>query len=468
MYKRAIMALLAAAVLLLTTGCNLIVKDPEVDKSTVIVEIGDTTITKGEVASATESVLDEQEYEYSYYSYYYGMNYGFDRENADTIAAAQDEAIDQLIKANVQIQKSKELGYDVMSEEDEATAQADAEAEWQSYMDYIKTIYFSETELTGEELDAAIIKQTEELLGGTKDEIIAQIKIEKLAAAEGNRLREYVVKDVTVSDEEIVEKYAADQQAAKDSYSADPDAYSKALMNDSYIYYVPAGYRYIKHILVQFSDEDKTAVSEAQSALAAKENELAEVESKLTALNEGSLTAAEGETLPTEAELNEQIAALTAEKTELEAALTAAKNTAYAALQPTIDEITAKLDAGEDFDALMEQYGQDSGMKNSPTKETGYAVCADSTTYVTEFKDAAMALAAVGDVSKPVPSDADSGIHILKYIGDSIEADVPATADKNEEIKAELLSTKQDDTYAAAVDQWVEESKPVIHKDRLN
>lgn len=468
MRKRALLAFFMAAVLLMTTGCSLIVKDPEVDRSTVIVEVGNETITKAQVQQATQTVLDNREYEASYYSYYYGMNMGFDRNDAATVASAQEEAVDLLISSSAQAQKSKELGLDVFSEADEAQAQADAEADWQTYYDYVRNVNFADTELTGEELDAAVLALTEQMVGLGKEDALFQIKQEKLAKLETERLREETVKDVAVSDEEVAQQYAADQQAAKDSFAADPNAYSRALMNGSYIYAVPAGYRYIKHILVQFSDEDKQAISDAQTAVNTKQSELSAAEADVTALQGGTLTAAEGEALPTQEELDAKVTALTAEKAELEAKLAAAKEAAYAALQPTIDEIVEKIAAGEDFDALIEQYGQDSGMKNSPTKETGYAVCADGTSYVAEFQEAAMALAAVGDVSEPVKSDADQGIHILKYIGESVESDVEADEEKLAEIKNSLLTAKQDEYYDAAVAQWIEALKPVTHLDRMN
>ena len=61
-------------------------------------------------------------------------------------------------------------------------------------------------------------------------------------------------------------------------------------------------------------------------------------------------------------------------------------------------------------------------MQTSPAKENGYPVSADSTNWVTEFRDAAMALENVGDVSEPVRSE--YGIHIIKYVSDAVEGEV--------------------------------------------
>ena len=154
-----------------------------------------------------------------------------------------------------------------------------------------------------------------------------------------------------------------------------------------------------------------------------------------------------------------------AEIAELESQLASAKEAAYAAIQPTVDEVLEKISAGEDFDALIEQYGQDPGMQSSPAKEDGYPVSADSTNWVTEFRDAAMALENVGDVSEPVRSE--YGIHIIKYVSDAAEGEVGLDAVR-EALESELLTQKQDEAYNAAVEAWVEEADAKIYKDRMN
>ena len=117
------------------------------------------------------------------------------------------------------------------------------------------------------------------------------------------------------------------------------------------------------------------------------------------------------------------------------------------------------------WDALMEQYGQDPGKQTSPAKENGYPVSADSTNWVTEFRDAAMALENVGDVSEPVRSE--YGIHIIKYVSDAVEGEVGLDAVRDA-LETEVLTQKQDEAYTAAVDAWVAEADAKIYKDRLN
>ena len=163
--------------------------------------------------------------------------------------------------------------------------------------------------------------------------------------------------------------------------------------------------------------------------------------------------------------LSETVEARTAEIADLETQLADAKEAAYAAIQPTVDEVLEKIAAGEDFDALIEQYGQDPGMESSPAKEDGYPVSADSTNWVAEFRDAAMALENVGDVSEPVRSE--YGIHIIKYVSEAAEGEVGLDAVRDA-LETEVLTQKQDEAYNAAVEAWVEEADAKIYKDRLN
>ena len=162
---------------------------------------------------------------------------------------------------------------------------------------------------------------------------------------------------------------------------------------------------------------------------------------------------------------------LTDEKTQLEkdiadlnTQLTAAKEKAYAAIQPKVDEVVAKLNAGEDFDALMAQYGEDTGMQSEPGKTDGYLVCAGDTQWVETFTTESMSLVKVGDVSQPFHTD--YGTHIVKYVSDLAEGAV-ALEDIKDQISAELLTTKQDDFYQTTLSQWVKDSNAKIYKDRL-
>lgn len=119
------------------------------------------------------------------------------------------------------------------------------------------------------------------------------------------------------------------------------------------------------------------------------------------------------------------------------------------------DEITAnmikeKIDAGEDFEALLAEYGTDPGMQ-SDANAAGYLV-GEGASFVEPFLNAALALAKDGDVSAPVESD--YGWHIIKRVSTEPAHEIPY-----EDVKAAFdlyeQSLYSEQYYADIVSKWV-------------
>lgn len=453
MRKRALLAMLMIAVVVLATSCNLIVKDSAVDAATTIIEVAGKTITKADVQTATQNALTYQQYMYSMY----GME--FDPTDAQTIATAQETAIESLIQATLIRQHVTEGGFDVLTDEEIAKAQANADTSYQSYIDSVKNNYFADTQLTGAELDKAIADKMTELGYPTKESIL---DTEKYAVAQ-EKLKASVVAGATVTDEELQKAYDDKVAAAMSSYQSNLSQYGSDVSSGTTIYYRPAGYRMVKNILRKISDASSATITDLSSQITAKQSELTQNADSLAALPADAATDT-ADQAKTRTDLTAAKAKLETELAALNTRLTATKSKAYAALQPTVDEIVGKLAAGEDFDALMAQYGEDTGMQSEPGKTQGYLVCTGSTNWVTEFTDAAMALAKVGDVSAPFKTS--YGIHIVKYVSDVAEGAVPL-ADVKDTLGSEQLTQKQSDTYNAAIEQWVTAANPKVFKDRL-
>ena len=111
----------------------------------------------------------------------------------------------------------------------------------------------------------------------------------------------------------------------------------------------------------------------------------------------------------------------------------------------------------KDFDALLEEYGEDTGMKNEPNKSRGYLVCEGLSVYEQSFQDAAMALEKVGDVSAELVKTS-YGYHILQYATDVTPGAVELTEEIKSDIYSTLLSDAKDAAYESAVTQWVSEA----------
>lgn len=415
MHKRVILALVLVFALMMSTSCSLIIKDEAVDMATPVIEVAGKTITKGEVKSLIENIHDYNEQMYSYY----GMSY--DRTSEASIADAKEQAIQSLIESAVVDAKLVEYGFDSFTEEELAEIEATAKEDYDLYYDTVKNFYFNGSELTGDELEAAIHAEMLNMVG--YDSLESAMEQAKSAKSQEKLIAE-LNKDVTVSEEELTTEYNARVESAKASYDAAAYTYGTAIVNGETPYYAPEGYRNVKHILLQFAAEDQTAISEIETAIA-------------------NLAAGEDA-----AELNNQLAA--------------AKEQAYANLQPKVDEITAKLAEGIDFETLIAEYNEDPGM-NGETE--GYPVCSTSVDWVVEFKDAAMALANVGDVSGAVRSE--YGIHIIKYQSDIVSGEIGLETVR-EALTAELQSAKESSNVETVLAQWVEEANAKVNEKELN
>ena len=127
-------------------------------------------------------------------------------------------------------------------------------------------------------------------------------------------------------------------------------------------------------------------------------------------------------------------------------------------VKDTADEIYGRLEAGESFEDLIAEYGQDPGMTSEPTKTRGYYVSSESTSWETNFRDAAMALAQVGDyTAEPVVSG--SGVHIIQYTGDVLGGEVPLD-DVRDALYDEALEARKTEHVTETIDSWVEEANP--------
>ena len=169
MRKRVVLALLLVAAMVVTSSCSLVVKDAEVDAQTPIITVVGQTFTKGEVNALVQNSLN---YQASLYSMY-GMT--FDPTSESAISSAQESVINGLIEQAVVDAKMDELGIE-LTEEDLAEIQSESESTYQGYKDTIKSAVYSDTELTGDELEAAIEETMTQYGYPTLDEIVENNK----------------------------------------------------------------------------------------------------------------------------------------------------------------------------------------------------------------------------------------------------------------------------------------------------
>ena len=428
---------LALALVLALTGCNLVKVDEAMDAATVVASFNGGTVTKGEVEPM-----------YNYYVNYYNTlsthyNYSISTDGL------LENVTEQAVQNKVLLNKAAELGLDQLTAEEEEELREEAAS---NFEDTVQQFWgdYAEEGLSDEEIRAdveAYLADNDVTVDTTFDDLRDQKLLEKV--------RDSVYESVSVTPEEVQNRY--DSKVASDEAAyADNGAFESAVSTaGTTIAWYPEGYRTVKQILVMFPEDIQSRITSLDSEISSLQSE---IDSLTADIAEGAAEPAEA-TEETEEEptlSNEELLAqneqeLSAKQAERETAVEAGK----AAIQATVDVILERIEAGEDFQALIDEYNEDTGMQNEPTATTGYYVCADSTMWLTEFRDAAMALENVGDVSEPIVTR--YGEHIIRYESDVTPGAV-AFEELSDTLESEVLTAKQQEAYSAAVEGWVSDA----------
>ncbi len=453
MKKIGLLALLMALVLAVT-GCSLVVKDPEVDAKRVIIDFGDEKVDKATFINAYNNAYNSELQMQQMYQQF-GM---IQQVNVDPDQIMQ-QTMDGMVNRLVLVKKAKELKLDVLTEQEQADLKAKADVSWQGVLDEIKTYDFADTELTGDELTAALEARATEY--GITREAVDKSEAENQLL---DKLKAETTKDVTVTDEEIQADFDAKVAEAQAQYESDPNAYGTAFNNGTPVYVTPAGYRLIRQVLVKFLADDQTAIDAANAEVRTAQTAVTTAQNDITAntaaLDVEGITEEEKTNLTAKgAELEKTLAEAMAAADAANLKLKEAQDKGYANIKAKAEEIVAKARAGEPFEVLMEQFNEDPG-----TPATGYAIREGFTSFDTAFVTPAMALENIGDVSDPSPGM--YGYYIVEYAGDVAEGPV-ALDSVRQGIHDALLTTKKDDAYAAQTAEWVTASGIKTYMDRV-
>ncbi len=454
MKKKTCLILLIAAVMMLS-GCTLVVKDPEVDARRVIIDVNGETVEKRAFINIYNNALNE---EYATQQMY--KQFGrIQSINIDPDQVMQ-ATLDGLVRRMVLLQKARELKLDELTEEETAELAAATDASWQDSLDRIKRTDMADTELEGDELIAALEEKAVE--HGITREVVEQSEREQMLL---KKIRALATEDSAVTDEAIQADFDAKVEAAKAEYEGSPDAFGFAVNAGRTVYYRPAGYRYIKQVLVKFPADDQAVIDEALKAVTTAKQELTAAQSDKslndTALAQDGQSETDIALLQEKAgELDAKVAAAQEKVDQAEQKLNEEKEKGYANIFEKATDIYTRAKDGEDFDALVEEYNEDKGMP-----ETGYAVREGFASFDAAFVTPAMALENPGDVAEP--SKGDYGYYIVQYAAAIDEGPVPL-ADVREGIHDELLAAKQEEDFTAATDAWVAENNVQTYIERVN
>lgn len=433
MMKKWVAVLLMLVLALSLTGCQ---TDPAKEAAKVVAEVNGAKITKGEAESIYNQMMTETEYYYNMYGY------SFDRTDKTVIASIKSQTLTLMTENLALEQKAEALGL-ALTEEEEAAVEQDAQDQYNELISGMMEQY----ELTEED---AVAQAAE--AGTTLAMIQYFLRNDKIQ----QKLHDYAGQDAAVTDEEIAAEFDTRVAKAKESYDATPSQYSIDVLNGSTIYYRPAGYRNIKNLVISLPEDVQTTVDDLSSQLYMATYYKYMYDYQLT--NGGELDDA------TKQEYTDKSAEYQTQIDDLQAQLDAAAAAGREQIQAKADEVLALCKAeGADFDALMAEYNGDTA--TGTLVEVGYPVCADSTGYVEAFTQGAMALEKVGDVSDLIATS--YGYHILQYASDVTEGAVELDDALRAAIESDLLTTKQDDAYTAAREEWIKEAKIKTHVSKF-
>ena len=317
--------------------------------------------------------------------------------------------------------KARELGLDALTEEDLKSIEAQADATYKEKIEYYAAFVSTEGK-TQDEINAAAEAYMKQTDGVTRESIVEALK----QALPMEKYREYVTRDVTVTDAEVRTYYEEQLTEQKANYEQYPEEYEYAHTDGRTILYNPEGYRAVRNLLLPFEDD-------AQAAQAA--------------------------------DLLGQISKLDAEKDVEEIrALEKQLDPLYKPLEEKAAEIAEKLKGGESFLSLMDQYGKDELMQSEPLRTAGYYVSEHTYLFSTEFVQGCMILDRPGQVSTTLRSA--SGLHLAEYVGDVTPGEV-AFEDAKDALQAEALAARKDAFYEQHLTELLDAADVKYYPEKL-
>lgn len=130
-------------------------------------------------------------------------------------------------------------------------------------------------------------------------------------------------------------------------------------------------------------------------------------------------------------------------------------------IESNAKKVLDRANAEEDFEALIDLFGEDPGMELEEYKD-GYSMLRDES-MMPEFLEASFQLQE-GEISDLVPTD--YGYHIIK-VYKATEDIIAPLEDVKEEIRSVLLNQKKSRKTGELIDQWLEEADIKRYEKRL-
>ncbi|MGN1339438.1 MAG: peptidylprolyl isomerase [Oscillospiraceae bacterium] len=331
--------------------------------------------------------------EYRYYLERSGYENDTDPENAALIATAREEIVDAIIEDRIVRAKFAEYGMSFTEEEQQAIkATVDAGVK-QIKASLMQSFAAADDTLTEEQLTEQAEQRFEQILadcGITIDTLTGWQEVTEMKS----KLTAEVGKDAVYSYEDAREQMQTMIDSLKAQYESDPASY----YGQSYAsVWIPEGSRAVQGILVGF---DSTVYQLMQQLRSEDRNDDADEY----------------------------------------------RNDKLADIQDRYDEIMAKIEAGEDFELLMEEYDEDGGNGT-------FLVTPGTQVYGAEFAECAMGIENPGEVAACVT---DFGYYIVRFV-DEVTVSADTLKASTENLQQYLLENEKSKLYNEEFNKWKQE-----------
>lgn len=371
-------------------------------------------------------------------------------EDASVLKGYAANVVESYIGMGVLENKIREFGLDVMTPGDNERLDADALERYDRVLEVYTQSIMSQYQRTHEEAEP-YARNFMELDGYT----MAAARDEAFRALKEERILEYVAGDVApLTEDELADYYEQNLVApCRVAYANNYKAFEKdVLVYGGISYYIPDGYRYVRHIFFKADDATRAEAAELEKQLITARADMETAKNKLFAAR----LLAENENAAEKALLEAE--ALCADLEARCNAIYAETMTKYAG---QIEQVQARLAAGEDFVTLMNEYSQDDLMT-----EEGFMISNESVLNEEAFQKAAMALTAEGEVSLPVI--APSGVHILQYVCDAPSGAVPLEGELKDVVAKAALMERKYSVLSGFLLRWRDEYEIQTHPALLS
>jgi len=407
----------------------------------VAVRVGEFTYTQSQLQGSLDSALELSQ-----------MLRG-DAPSGEEKQARLQATVDSFVGLGVIENKLSEAGKnsftDAELEDINQTARSKYEEFWQLLYQQMQQSDPSVTE-------AAVTAQLEGM-GYTFEAIYDEIVLQ----TRQNRAIELFCQDIILKQSQV-DEYYEEQFVAPDreAYEGDIDRFDQEmLMNNNEAFYTPEGYRYLRQIVLEIPQEalDAAASEKVRFNRAAQ--------AMTTALQNLTLAATQA------SDWSDDLAAAKAGYDEASTALEEAQKDYQEALkaatlplvQERVDEIKEQYAAGIDFKSLVNRYSTDRTERN--LSGDGYPFHPDSKQWPEDFRAAAAALKAPGDISDPVVTE--QGVHIICYAGDVPAGEHVLTEEERNLLNAAALRYYQLEKLNGLIEEWQKEYDIETHPELL-